>query len=146
MPKQNNNFSVLDRFLEICIGKNLQLSARKCKLFSKELPWCGRLIIEDGYKMDPRRLEGLKNISEPQTADELAEFVDCSRWMSNSITSFAKRVNPLIEILESAFNKSGKRTKRSIKKYNLRELSWGANHTTLFHEIQESLREAVKMS
>lgn len=138
--------SVLNRFFEICAEKNLQLSVKKSVLFTKEMNWCGRIITADGYKMDPRRLEGLKNISEPVTADELAEFVYCTRWMSNAIPSFSERVAPSVNIMEAAFKKSGKRTKRSIKKYNLRDLSWGTPHINAFKSVQESLREAVKLA
>ena len=110
------------------------------------MPWCGRIITADGYKMDPRRLDGLKNMSTPKTADELAEFVYCARWMSIAIPEFARRVSPLTDMLEVAYKKSGKRTKSSIKKFQLRELSWGTIHTQAFESIQDSLREAVKMS
>lgn len=63
---------ILERFIEICCAKNLRLSALKSNLLSTKLPWCGRISTKDGYQMDPRRLEGLKNMAHPETADELA--------------------------------------------------------------------------
>lgn len=86
--------TVLGRFFEICDAKNLFLSALKCDLFTRKMKWCGRIVSSDGYSIDPRRLEALKNMEDPKTADELAEFVYCVRWMSNSIRDFAKRVSP----------------------------------------------------
>ena len=144
--KEEELLQVLQRFFEICEPKNSRLSVIKSVPFSLEIGRCGRIISKDGYKMDPRRLQGLKNISEPTTADELAEFVYCARWMSNSIPSLAERSAPLVDILEQAFKKSGKRTKQSIKKYNLRDLSWGTAHSKAFESIQEILRNAVQMS
>lgn len=144
--EEEDLLNVLERFLSICAQKNLFLSARKSILFTKEMTWCGRVITPDGYKMEPRRLEGLKDMAFPNTADELAEFVYCTRWMSVCIPDFARRIAPLVELLDKAYKKSGRRTKKSIKNIKLRELSWGATHTKSFESLQESLRDAVRMS
>lgn len=66
--------------------------------------------------------------------------------MSHTIPDFSRRVEPLNNILEEAFDKSGKRTKRSIKKIALSTLSWGTTHLTAFLDLQDTLRNAVKLS
>ncbi len=82
----------------------------------------------------------------PKTADELAEFIYCVRWMSVTIPEFAKRVAPLVKVLEQAYEKSGKRTKRAIKNIALRRLSRGPDQERALTDLQDSLRNAVKMS
>lgn len=85
-------------------------------------------------------------MSLPETADELGAFIYCCRWMSISIPDFARRVTPLTDLLEKAYSRSGKRTKRSIKNISLRTLSWGPLHTEAFHNLQDTLRNAVRLS
>ena len=136
----------IEEFLRICQEKRLWLSAVKCKLFRKELRWCGRVISADGYKLDPTRLSGLREMGLPKTAEELAQFIYCCRWMSLSIPDFARRIAPLTGILEEAYKKSGKRTKKSIRKTALSSLSWGPQHEETFFNLQYSLKTAVTLS
>ena len=137
---------LLERFFDICSTHNLFLSARKCEFFTKRVRWCGRVINKDGYQLDPARIEGLRAMDVPRTADEVCEFVHSCRWMSLSIPDFARRVEPLVELLEKAYAKSGRRTKRSIKNISLKDLSWGAQHEQTFLDLQESLKKAVAVA
>ena len=138
--------SLLERFLTICRKYGLYLSAKKCVFFSKSLKWCGRIIKPDSYTLDPSRIQGLRDMDTPKTADELLQFVHCCRWMSLAIPDFAKQIAPLTSILEDAYNISGKRTKRSVKNIQLSSLSWGAPHRNAFIILQDTLRRAVELS
>lgn len=96
--------------------------------------------------MDPSRVEALKQMSLPETADELCEFVHCCRWMAVAIPDFVRRVAPLVALLESAYTKAGRRTKRSIRGMPLRTLSWGTTHEAAFRDLQDNIRNAVQLS
>ena len=128
---------VLERFVEICAERELFLSAKKCLFFESELKWCGRTISGKGYRPDPARLEGLKDAHCPETGEELCQFIHCCRWMSLAIPNFAERIAPLSEVLEKAYAKSGRRTKRSIRSMELRNLSWGKMHEKKIFELQD---------
>lgn len=130
----------VEKFLYICDKHDLILSAKKCVFFKKEIKWCGRIIDGDGYRLDPRNIEALKNIHAPQTAGELCEYIHCCRWMSTAIPDFARRSGPLDELLEKAYKKVGKRTKRAIKNVKLHSLGWNQEHTQLFEDIQLNLK------
>ena len=67
--------SLLERFFAICQESNLFLSATKCVFFTQSVRWCGRIINADGYRMDPANVAGLRDMSLPRTAEELAQFV-----------------------------------------------------------------------
>lgn len=138
--------NALEEFFKICHAKNLFLHARKCRLFERELRWCGRIVSKEGYRLDPSRLEGLKGMVAPKTAEELAQFVYCCRWMSTAIPAFSQRIAPLTSLLESAYSQSGRRTNRSVRNITLRSLSWGPVHEKAFSDLQESLRQAVTLS
>lgn len=65
----------IERFIEIAQEANLILSATKCNFFANSIRWCRRIIDGSGYKMDPRNMEGLQEMSEPKTAGELSELL-----------------------------------------------------------------------
>lgn len=137
---------LLEQFFHTCQEHGLFLSAIKSVLFSTSLKWCGRIISAKGYTLDPLRLDGLLHMRLPKTAAELGEFIYCCRWRSIAIPDFNRRLAPLSSVLEEAYSKSGRRTKRSIKNIALRHLSWGTTHAKVFHELQETLRNAVELS
>lgn len=61
-----------------------------------------------------------------------------------AITDFANRVAPLLAALEAARNKTGRRTKRSIRGMSLQSLLWGAQKVKTFNGLQDILRNALK--
>lgn len=138
--------SKLEVFFKICKERRLYLHARKCRFFDRKIKWCGRIITGEGFQMDPARLAGLQDIALPQTAEELAQFLYCCRWMSQVIPDFVGRIIPLTEILDSAYARSGRRTNRSIRAISLQSLSWGPTHERVFLDLQESLRNSVQLA
>ena len=131
---------VLDRFLTICAEKRLLVSAKKSCLYTTSVKWCGRIIDEHGTRMDPRNLDGLSNASDPETAVELSQFVNCAQWMSSCIPDFSARVKPLRDVLELAYSRAGKRTSKAISRIPLSELAWGSDHTSAMRSLQDSLK------
>ena len=112
----------------------------------KEMRWCGRIIEKDGYVMEPARLEALQAMQVPEYADELSTFIYCCRWMQISLPGFVKHVHVLNEVLEKAYRKTGKRTKKAIRGLPLRTLSWNDGHVNAFMAIKDSIIEAVRLS
>lgn len=138
--------SVLVQFFQICRRYRLKVSAKKSVLFTKKVKWCGWIIDETGVQCDPRRLNALREGSEPVTGEELSQFVHCLRWMSSYIPDFSRRVAPLRGILEDAYPRSGKRTTRSVRNIKLRDLYWGPQHSKAFQDLKDQLLNAVKLS
>lgn len=103
-------------------------------------------MSKDGFKVDPRWLSGLQHMLEPETTGELAEFIYCAQWIRNFLPNFTKFSQLLIDIPEAAFKKSGKWTKRSVKKIKLEPWSWGTTHRNSYSALQEMLWEQMKLS
>lgn len=137
---------ILGQFMQICRHRNLKISATKSTLFTTSVKWCGRIIDKDGVHYDPRNLSGLRNITSPKTAGELSQYIHCLQWMSQSIPDFANRISSMRKVLEAAYRKTGKRNKRSIASVPLSSLSWGRIHEITFHELQDSLRQSVRLA
>ncbi len=68
------------------------------------------------------------------------------QWMAEEILQFAETVDPLRKILEKAYAKSGKRTKRSVQNIMMRRLSWGPVQVTAFNSPKDTLHGVVNLS
>lgn len=136
----------LEKFVKTCDKFNLVLSARKCSFYSNSVKWCGRIIDKDGYRLDPRNVDALRNMKFPITADELCQFVHCCRWMATAIPDFNKRCLPLNEALEAAYAITGKRKKSGLKNVSLSKVSWGPKHEAAFTDLQNALKRSVKLT
>ena len=137
---------VLSKFFSLCEDHNIKLNANKCSLFTKEVTWCGRKISADGIEFDPRRLSGLKEMNTPTNGAELQQFITSINWMRQAIPNYNHITAPLYDILEEVYQHSGKRTKRAAKKVKLKDTSWNQKHEECFRQVQQSLREAVKLA
>lgn len=68
------------------------------------------------------------------------------QWMANCIPTYANRAAPLREILGKAYEKSGKRTTKSIRRPSFKELDCGIVHQEAFKDLTKQLEEAVEIS
>jgi hypothetical protein len=53
----------------------LELHARKCVLFATTMRYCERLIIKDGVHFDPKNMEAMQRMYEPQNGANLVQYV-----------------------------------------------------------------------
>ena len=104
------------------------------------------MVSGDGYKMDASKASGLCEMHKPINGGELCEFVHYMLWTSLTIPRFCERVALLQQVLEAAYKKVGKHTKRAIKNMPFSEMPWGMAHNKAFNDLQDSLRNAVKLS
>lgn len=143
---ENELLQHLCEFFETCAKHNLFLSAKKCEFYTKKVRWCGRIIDSKGYQLDPRNMEAIKTLNAPVNAAELCQFIHCCRWMSTSIPDMHRKMQPLNDMLEKAYKLTGKRRKSTLKNVTLDKLSWGAIHDDALSTIQDSLKQAVKLT
>lgn len=61
------------------------------------------------------------------------------------IPKFAQIIGSLSDVLEEAYARAGKCTKRCIKKIALHTLYWGSLQEKDFRDLQDSLRNAVTL-
>ncbi|KAG6613370.1 uncharacterized protein IUM83_17047 [Phytophthora cinnamomi] len=106
--------TLLEKVLEICAQKGLKLNPKKCKLFAKEVVWCGRVVSAGGVKQDPRRVQALVDLPSPTTGQELQQFLCALNWMRTAIPDYNKLVQPLMDLMEHVYTKAGARTRRSV--------------------------------
>lgn len=141
-----DHLSILRRFFDICRKRNLFISLKKTAFFSNSIKWCGRIIDSDGYRMEPANWETLRTASVPMTADELCQFVHGAIWVSETIPMLHEKIQPLRDILESAYEKPGSRKKKCIKRIPLSTVGWDVTNDKAFEQVREMLCNSVRIS
>lgn len=125
---ESDLLGILDRFLALCAKYNLVIWLPKSTFYAKQIRWVGRLIDANGVTLDPANYSGVRDAAEPTSAAELYQYIHCMQWMSSEIPRFAERAPALYDLLEKAYAKAGRQTKKIIAKYDLKGLGWGSQH------------------
>ena len=135
-----------EAYLGVCKEIGLKIHAEKTNVFTREVKFCGRIISAEGIKYNPRNLEVLLNMKRPEMASDLQQFICATNWMRNSIPDYAKRIEPLHNLLETCYKEvGGKRTKRALRNLNIAD-KWGAEHDSTFASIKSQLASTVKLA
>jgi hypothetical protein len=85
----------LNLFFKQCQEHKLKLHARNCMLLATTMRYCGRLITRDGVRFNPKNMEALQTMQEPQNGADLVPYVVAANWMRSAIPNYLERVAPL---------------------------------------------------
>jgi hypothetical protein len=121
---EDDLLATLNFFFKKCQKYGLKMHASKCVLFSSTVRYCGRLITKDGVRFDPKNMEALQIMQEPQNRADLVQYVAAINWMRSAIPNYSKRVAPLQEALAKVFEGKSRRTKKTAAAVSLLHL-WG---------------------
>jgi hypothetical protein len=92
---EDDLLTISNFFFKKCQEHGLKLHASKCALFASTVSYCGRLITKDGVRFDPKNMEALQTMQEPQNGADLVQYVAAVNCMRGAIPSYSKRVAPL---------------------------------------------------
>jgi hypothetical protein len=70
---EDDLLATLNFFFKKCQEHGLKLHASKCWLFATAMRYCGRLITKDGVCFDPKNMEELQIMQEPQNGADLVQ-------------------------------------------------------------------------
>lgn len=141
-----DHLAAIQRFLEFCVEYNFRLHPGKCTLYATRVRWCGRLIGPEGITFDPRRIDGIRNMSSPRTGSELQQFVCAMQWMRSGIPSFSSVIGPLQSFMEKVYGTVKKRTRRAVTKVSLVSLGWGTEQEKVFQDCKRALENQVTLA
>ncbi|KAE8901511.1 hypothetical protein PF010_g12839 [Phytophthora fragariae] len=131
----------LRAFFIILRQRNLKLNAAKCKLFSKKVIWCGKVIDGTGIEHDPTRLQALRNMPLLPTAAALQHFLCAINWLRESMVDYARTVAPLQHKLEEVMVARGRRKSRLAGL----DLTWTKDDGSAFRVGLKLLSNSSKM-
>ena len=113
----------LREFLDRARERNLRLNAEKMKLKLTEVPYISHLVTREGLHVDPKKLEEIEKIPEPEDAKAVERLLG---W----VNYLAKFVPHLSDILESL--------RRLMDKDN--EWCWWNIHQQAFDRMEKALK------
>ena len=69
----------------------VKLKPRKCKLFQREVRFLGRIVSEEGYRMDPASVKAVTELKEsrPKTVGEVRQITGILSYYHRYIPNFA---------------------------------------------------------
>jgi hypothetical protein len=118
--KTEDDFLATLIFLRQCQMYELKLHAKNCVLFATTVRYCGRLIAKDGVRFDPKNMEALQTMREPQNGADLIQYVAAVNWMRSAIPNYSKRVATHSQAaLTKVFEGKSRRTKKAAAAVSL---------------------------
>ena len=77
----------------------VKLKQKKCKLFKPEVTFLGRVVWEDGYRIDPENLNASLKNKPPQTIGELRKLLGLLSYYRWYVPNFAQKAKPLYDLV-----------------------------------------------
>ena len=80
----------------------VKLKPRKCKLFKKEVVFLGRVVSEEGYKLDPSSIKPVLSLKEssPKTVNEVRKLMGFLNYYRRYIKNFSKIAKPIYDLIK----------------------------------------------
>ena len=87
--------TVLDKLEKAGVTLN-----EKCRFKETEVTFLGHIISAEGVKIDPKKIEAIKNMPRPQNITELRRFLGLINFVRKFAPSLAEKSKPLRELLK----------------------------------------------
>ena len=75
----------LINFLNVCQMEGLCLSSKKLELCYDRVSFFGAIYSREGVKLDPRKIQGIEEMTVPETKQQLQSFLGMVIYMGNFI-------------------------------------------------------------
>jgi RNase H-like domain found in reverse transcriptase/Integrase zinc binding domain len=142
---EDDLLATLNFFFKQCQEHELKLHASKCVLFATTERYCGRLIPKYGVRLDPKNIEALQTMHEPQNGADLIKYVSAINWMRSAIINYSKCVARLQAALAKAFEGNSRRTKKAAAAVSLLNI-WGPEEQTAFKDLQAAIMYSMTLA
>ena len=124
--------------------KGIKLNASKCNLFRSEVKYLGRIVSNDGYRMDEESVEAVRKLKDiaPKTVGEVRHILGLLGYHRRHIQDFASLAKPLTDLL--IFNNDIKE-KTDVHKKGLDKTLSSREKITWNPEHQKSLEILISL-
>src|SRR5437764_3524957 len=123
----------------------LMSKENKCEFCAPEIKFLGHIIGKDGKKVDPDKVEKVRNYPRPENISQLRGFLGLASYYRKFIKDFSKKVKPMTRLLEGTKReaKKGKWEKEMRKGIRDNELleKWGEEQKKSYELMKRVLTE-----
>ena len=127
---------VFDRLIE----HGLMISIDKLTIFAHKLVFLGKEISAEGVRPDPRKVQGLVDMPQPTSVQELQSFLCMAGYMRTHIPRFASISKPLFDIVNSRLSRLKGGARKRAKAANL---VLDDRSLQVWKEVKQALADAV---
>ena len=118
----------------------VKLKPRKCSLFKREVHFLGRIVSDDGYRMDPESVKAVEKLKEtlPKTVGEVRQLAGILSYYRRYIRNFAKIAKLIYNLLTTTGN-TGQLPSKTL-------VSWGSAQQAALKELVQHLSNPLIMA
>ena len=117
----------------------------KCEFCASEIKFLGHIVGKDGRKVDPDKIEKVKEYPRPENISQLRGFLGLASYYRKFIKDFSKKAKPLSKLLEGTKRgtKKSKWLKEKIKGLTDKQFieNWGKEQEESFKLMKKILTE-----
>lgn len=113
----------------------LTINLNKSNFFPRKLKYLGQIVENGQIIPDPKRVEALRRIKEPQTIQDVRSLLGFLGYYQTHIRNQAEILSPVYELLRSRKNKA--------KLNSTTEVIWTSEHTRAINTAIESLAHST---
>ena len=121
------------------------MKPRKCKLFKREVTFLGRVVSEEGYKLDPSSIKpvlALKN-SPPKTVNEVRKLMGFLNYYRRYVKNFSRIATPIYDLVKMASHPPQEGKQDRTKKGCSTNGQLPARHPVDWTDIHQSALETL---
>jgi hypothetical protein len=90
----------LRQVLERCKKTGIHLNKKKCRIGVQEATYLGHIVSSSGLKVDPKKVEAVRNMPHPRTKEELHRFLGMITYLSKFIPDCSIKTQPLRKLMK----------------------------------------------
>ena len=124
----------------------VKLKQKKCKLFKREVTFLGRVVSEEGYRIDPENLNAVASLKNktPQTIGELRKLLGLLSYYRRYVPNFAQKAKPLYDLVTRAANTDSDKeqandTEKRGQVPSSLKIAWAKQHQTVLEKLIDHL-------
>ena len=86
------------KVLDALRAKDLKLKPEKCEFYKEEVEFLGYIVTTEGLRMDPKKVEAVRDWPEPRTVKETQSFLGFANFYRRFIKDYSKITVPLSDL------------------------------------------------
>ena len=135
-------------FLNVCQTEGLCLSSKKLELCCDRVSFFGEIYSKEGVEPDPKKIQGIEEMTVPETKQQLQSFLGMVTYMGNFIPHLSHHTEPLRQLLkkddtfylDDQLTRSFQEIKHLLKKAATKPLGYYDQRKEVIVQADASLR------
>ena len=134
----------LRKVLQRLKAHGVKLKPKKCTIFKREVLFLGRIVSEEGYKLDPSTVAPIIRMKEtpPKTVNEVRKLMGFLNYYRRYIENFSRIAKPiydLVKLVDHDKNDANPKRKYRNQPPPNQQISWTPTHQSALERLIQCL-------